>query len=73
MELQRKISGLKLRSKLNQKIEEATQIILRRKKNTLCLKITKNSSNFTCTYSPFILPRIDFKNYLLCRKLILFE
>ena len=32
MELQRKISGLKLRSKLNQKIEEATQIILRRRK-----------------------------------------
>ena len=44
MELQRKISGLKLRSKLNQKIEEATQIILRRKKNTLCLKITKKNA-----------------------------
>ena len=36
MALQRKISGLKLRSKLNQKIEEATQIILRRKKYTVC-------------------------------------
>ena len=51
MALQRKISGLKLRSKLNQKIEEATQIILRRKKNTLCLKITKNSSSCTYTYA----------------------
>ena len=48
MELQRKISGLKLRSKLNQKIEEATQI-LRRKKYTV-FENYKKCSNFTYTY-----------------------